>query len=183
MTAGRPNDHVAAVLLFEGVFSAAECALIDQAAAALPPADVGVYPEPPVPRRMATTRVLPALAWVEERLLRWALRANEHFGFEVEAVVAPLLHVTYAPGDFFHWHTDLADGAESTRKISVSVQLAPPADYEGGALEVVSANEPIPVLGAGSATLFPSYLAHRVLPVTRGERRALVTWLHGPSFR
>jgi len=35
----------------------------------------------------------------------------------------------------------------------------------------------------GTATLFPSYLLHRVTPVTQGERFSLTIWAHGPQFR
>ena len=32
-------------------------------------------------------------------------------------------------------------------------------------------------------TVFPSYVVHRVTPVTRGTRRSLVVWANGPGFR
>ena len=35
----------------------------------------------------------------------------------------------------------------------------------------------------GAATVFPSYLAHRVAPVQSGVRRSLVAWAYGPAFR
>ena len=35
----------------------------------------------------------------------------------------------------------------------------------------------------GSATLFPSYLLHRVTPVEAGERHSMTIWAHGPAFR
>ena len=35
----------------------------------------------------------------------------------------------------------------------------------------------------GSMILFPSYLVHRVLPMTKGTRYAIVGWVHGNSFR
>jgi PKHD-type hydroxylase len=35
----------------------------------------------------------------------------------------------------------------------------------------------------GNAIVFPSYIAHRVLPITSGMRQALVAWIHGPAFR
>ena len=34
----------------------------------------------------------------------------------------------------------------------------------------------------GSILIFPSYIKHRVLPVTKGVRRSLVTWYNGPKF-
>ena len=34
-----------------------------------------------------------------------------------------------------------------------------------------------------SVLLFPSYLLHRVKPVTKGTRRSLVLWISGPKFK
>ena len=33
----------------------------------------------------------------------------------------------------------------------------------------------------GSITFFPSYMPHRVTPVTEGERWVIVVWVHGSS--
>ena len=35
----------------------------------------------------------------------------------------------------------------------------------------------------GSALMLPSFVLHRVAPVTRGERYSLTLWSHGPAFR
>jgi len=35
----------------------------------------------------------------------------------------------------------------------------------------------------GTLILFPAFRTHRVSPVTRGLRVAVVGWIHGPSFR
>ncbi|MBC7479423.1 MAG: 2OG-Fe(II) oxygenase, partial [Pseudorhodobacter sp.] len=33
------------------------------------------------------------------------------------------------------------------------------------------------------AAVFPSFVLHRVTPVTAGERWSLTLWSHGPAFR
>ena len=33
----------------------------------------------------------------------------------------------------------------------------------------------------GSITFFPSYMPHRVTPVTEGERWVIVVWVHGST--
>ena len=85
----------------------------------------------------------------------------------------------------FAWHADIGDGPlAARRKLTMVVQLSDGAGYEGGALEVMpSAQEVVASRGRGSATLFPSFLLHRVTPVTGGERHSLTTWAHGPAFR
>ena len=67
----------------------------------------------------------------------------------------------------------------------VAAEAAPsPDDYDGGTLEtnadgiVRQASRAI-----GSALMFPSFVLHRVAPVTRGERYSLTLWSHGPAFR
>jgi len=35
----------------------------------------------------------------------------------------------------------------------------------------------------GQSLAFPSFLSHKVLPVTKGERWALVAWISGTPFR
>jgi len=59
----------------------------------------------------------------------------------------------------------------------------PGSEYGGGELEF-----PFPDVGIegqreiGAAIIFPSYMAHRVSPVTLGVRRSLVAWACGPTF-
>jgi PKHD-type hydroxylase len=85
----------------------------------------------------------------------------------------------------FDWHSDIGEGVIARqRKLTMVAQLSEPRDYEGGALEVWPSNA---ILAAprdrGTLTFFPSYLLHRVTPVTAGERFSLTQWAHGPSFR
>jgi PKHD-type hydroxylase len=78
-----------------------------------------------------------------------------------------------------------ADGPTARRrKLTFVVQLSAPDDYDGGTLEtnadgiVRQASRAV-----GSALMFPSFVLHRVAPVTRGERYSLTLWSHGPAFR
>ena len=54
--------------------------------------------------------------------------------------------------------------------------------FEGGELEFMSDGK-IAKLKQGQAIFFASWLQHRVKPVTRGERKSLVMWFGGPSFK
>lgn len=179
------NDAVASVLTYRDAFTAAECTALREQSGTLGLADVDIYPEPAVPVRRASTRLLEdsEFDWVRERLLGYARSANGRFALELRDEIRPVMAVTYPTGGFFGWHTDLGDGDESTRKISITVQLTDPADYEGGELQIVSHDRPMPRGPAGTLIAFPAHLAHRVLPVGRGTREALVAWVHGPSFR
>ena len=75
----------------------------------------------------------------------------------------------------------------SVRKISITVQLSDPSEYEGGELELWSGGSEESATkaykGAGSVFMFPSYMLHRVTPITKGTRRSFVLWLGGSHYR
>jgi PKHD-type hydroxylase len=84
----------------------------------------------------------------------------------------------------YDWHIDLGTGRFSRRKLSLSVQLTDPADYEGGDLEFhMSGLDAARMRQQGTLVAFPSFHEHRVTPVTRGERYSLVAWVDGPPYR
>jgi PKHD-type hydroxylase len=119
--------------------------------------------------------------WALERVDQLVAGCNEkHFGFEVDGFGDSVLIVDYRQGDFYDWHLDVGAG-ESGRKLSVSVVLSPPDDYEGGGLTFPGARfDSVP---QGDAMVFASFLLHGVQPVKRGRRCALVGWAEGPPFR
>lgn len=79
------------------------------------------------------------------------------------------------------------------RKISVICQLTDPSKYKGGELEFdFRRNSPIKeskteicteIQPKGSIVVFPSYVWHRVKPVTSGTRYSLVMWNLGRPFK
>jgi PKHD-type hydroxylase len=122
--------------------------------------------------------------WLYHRLGLLVHRANRYYGFELVGFAEPLQYTLYGPGHRFEWHMDLGAGPASARKLSLTVQLSEASEYEGGDLEFFNARgEGAVRRPRGSVTFFPSYLAHRVSPVTRGLRRSLVAWACGPGFR
>ena len=87
----------------------------------------------------------------------------------------------------YNWHHDIdwQNNNGYDRKLSVTVQLSEPSEYEGGNFvfdEVDSPDSNI-LKQKGTVLVFPSYLRHRVEPVTKGVRRSLVSWFEGPSWR
>ena len=84
----------------------------------------------------------------------------------------------YRPGNHFQmWHSDAGHDLRGERTLSISIELSHAGDYDGGDLEIVPH-----ALGRtrptrrGAARIFPSHALHRVTPVTRGTRWALVNW-------
>ena len=88
-------------------------------------------------------------------------------------------------GGKYDWHHDVDwnNSGGTDRKLSLTVQLSDPSDYDGGYFEFLEVEQPPASSKTKGAVLaFPSYLAHRVAPVTRGVRRSLVAWFHGPTW-
>jgi PKHD-type hydroxylase len=83
----------------------------------------------------------------------------------------------------YDWHIDVGIHESSRRKISIVVQLSDPVEYEGGELQInYGGQHVICDKTKGTIIMFPSYLLHRVTPVTKGTRRSLVLWVTGPPF-
>lgn len=121
--------------------------------------------------------------WLFDFLEDALMKLNRGYGFELTGFYDGIQVATYEPGGRYDWHLDLGPGVYSSRKLSLSVQLSDAADYDGGELEFLSVTDELGPRSRGSLIAFPSYLAHRVRPVTRGTRVSLVSWIGGPPFR
>jgi len=85
---------------------------------------------------------------------------------------------------FYDWHQDVQwlKDTESQRKVSVTVQLSDD-DYEGGEFEFhKDIPQPSNIRSRGTVIVFPSFFYHRVTPVTKGVRKAIVGWYEGNCF-
>ena len=132
------------------------------------------------------------VGWIPEHTAPGSLRqrlwdavelANRWYGFDLEQFEPSLQYTRYGEGGHAGWHADCGMGATASRKLALSVQLSDPAEYGGGSLEFLPGGRPALAGNRGCVVAFPAVLAHRVTPITRGTRRALVAWVHGPPFR
>lgn len=86
-------------------------------------------------------------------------------------------------GGHYDWHVDLGIKI-SNRKLSCVVQLSEPNDYAGGELQLNIGDKSLTAPKTiGSVIFFPSFILHRVTPVTSGVRKSLVFWISGSNFR
>lgn len=124
--------------------------------------------------------------WIYERLGNLINEANEVWAFDLIGFGESIQYTEYhhEVQGTYNWHVDVGGGMLSTRKISIVVQLDGPEDYEGGDFQVKrgAGEETFPKI-KGAVMMFPSYMLHRVTPVTAGLRRTAVLWATGPSFR
>lgn len=126
-------------------------------------------------------------AWLYGRLMLAVQRANLAFGLDVWGIAEHLQVAEYAEGGHYCWHKDSgispAEAPRPPRKVSFTVQLSHPDEYEGGDLEFLLDSFYKAPRERGSVVLFPSYTPHRVDFVTSGVRRSLTGWACGPDFR
>lgn len=122
--------------------------------------------------------------WMFRRLTDTITTANKFFEFDLTCMAEGIQFTEYlAPGGKYDWHVDAGPKVDS-RKLSITIQLTDPDDYEGGELELNPDGNPITVdKTRGRAFVFPSWTLHRVKPVTKGIRHSLVVWVAGPAFR
>lgn len=127
-----------------------------------------------------STFVYDTLGWIARQL------NGQFFGFDLFGFVEHMQYTVYRDtGDHYDWHVDRGAGASlAPRKLSLVLQLSDPSEYEGGDLELMYGQTPVKIeKKKGLVAAFPSFVLHRVTPVTSGTRRTLVVWLSGPSFR
>lgn len=124
------------------------------------------------------------------RMEEVVLRLNaQFFRYDLSGVVT-FQYAVYdgTEGGHFDWHKDYGRdyGAadQEPRKLSLSIQLSDPANYQGGELEVRAGNiTDVAPKARGTVVAFPSYVLHRVTPTTSGIRKSLVVWAVGPEFK
>ena len=125
--------------------------------------------------------------WIYAKLGALVNEANEAlWQFDLFGMAEPVQLTEYHAGEHGHydWHTDVGAGRTSLRKLSITIQVSDGSDYQGGGLQFMSRRKPqTGSKAAGTAYVFPSYLLHRVSPVTEGVRRSIVVWVSGPPFR
>jgi PKHD-type hydroxylase len=120
--------------------------------------------------------------------VRRALDANLIFQAATQArTYGPMLISRYNVGQDYGLHVDNAFMGDVRSDISFTLFLSDADSYDGGALtlELPAGSQSI-ALPAGSLILYPSTSLHRVEPVTRGQRLAIVGWiesrvLHGEA--
>ena len=113
---------------------------------------------------------------------------SSNFGFSLTYTESLQYGVYKAESkDMYEWHCDQGahrDRNNNIRKLSFSLLLSEPGvDFEGGEFQILEGSSPYDAkLEKGTLAYFPSFLMHRVKPVTKGTRRSLVGWINGPNW-
>jgi PKHD-type hydroxylase len=128
----------------------------------------------------------PENKWIYDRVQQIATMINTMaYRFELTGFSERIQYSVYhgSEGGHYDWHVDQGT-LVTRRKLSLTVQLTDPSQYEGGNLQFLAGSQ---IENAprerGIMVAFPSYGVHRVAPVTSGTRKSLVIWITGPQFR
>jgi PKHD-type hydroxylase len=91
----------------------------------------------------------------------------------------------YGPEQHYDWHIDtfLISGKPMERKVTVVCLLNDPEEFVGGEFDIEHGVQYMAPLFKGAVIAFPSFLYHRVRPVTEGVRRTATMWLNGPRLK
>ena len=141
--------------------------------------------------------------WIYKEIHPYIHQANANAGWNFEWDFSESCQFTkYKLNQFYDWHCDSwpkpydkPDDPNShgkIRKLSVTVSLSNETEYEGGDFEFDfrsvedGSNQPQvckEIRPKGSVVVFPSFVWHRVNPVTSGTRYSLVIWNLGWPFK
>ena len=145
--------------------------------------------------------------WLYKEIHPYIHEANKQAGWNFDWSWSESCQFTrYGVGQYYGWHCDSWDKPYNKpddlnshgkiRKLSVTISLSEPEDYVGGNLEFDMRNqkdweqdkkkaihECTEIRPRGSIIVFPSFVWHRVAPVTKGTRYSLVVWNLGYPFR
>ena len=120
---------------------------------------------------------------------------RQYFQYQLDHYDSGLLQYTkYEEGFHYDWHVDESRGSvdpitgekiSGVRKLSFTLQLSESSDYDGGDLifqDFATGQQTTAARERGSLIVFDSRVKHKISPVTRGTRHALVGWLVGDPW-
>jgi len=132
--------------------------------------------------------------WIYDLVEPYMIEANKNAGWNFDISGIESYQIGRYSADtsgHYDWHQDCLGTWNSiyntsninlnqkTRKISMSLLLND--DYDGGQLDIWGYNQN--AHKKGSIIFFPSWMIHRVTPVTKGTRYSLVAWFVGAPFK
>lgn len=188
-----PRPMGGPVIAWDGAFSSAEVDRIIATGDCQPRerAQLVLAEDPMGKRRITDISWLERNAetqWLFTRLEQIVQQVNsQYYKYEIYRDLRERLQYTVyesSRGGHYNWHVDHGALAPHPRKLSISVQLSEPSDYQGCDLELNFGDDIVPAPRArGTVVTFSSYVLHRVTPITAGVRKSLVAWVSGPEFK
>lgn len=108
---------------------------------------------------------------------------GDFFMYDIELFDA-FQYTIYRENNHYNWHIDMGNYSSNyERKISATIMLSDPSEYEGGELHLVAGGDvENPVImkpKLGDVVFFASWMPHKVAPIVSGVRKSLVVWVLG----
>tara|TARA_B100001996_G_C18640613_1_gene585483 strand:+ start:205 stop:831 length:627 start_codon:yes stop_codon:yes gene_type:complete len=153
---------------------------------------------------------IPSSHWIGGFLWHYVMLANRtNFLYDLSFIDGGIIQYTqYHQGHYYGWHNDagiiemikpksftnkceargddfINKNIEMVRKLSFTVQLSDPDEYEGGNVQLLNETGKLYVAPRqrGQVIMFDSRTQHRVCKVRSGVRKSLVGWVVGPRWR
>lgn len=146
----------------------------------------------PAPGKSAIVKVMDTYYFNNalNKFFRASLEVNNKiYGFDIFPLMPSTVHInTYtSENGEYKYHRDAeSPGYKNDYKLTVILNISE-EPYEGGKFEIFLGqdnNSHVEVLDhPGSILIFPSFLYHRVTPVTSGTRKTISAWIAGPGFK
>jgi len=177
------------------IFTPKQCEMIIAAGRAEPKQNAGVGSKKGIKGGTIDTKTRTShISWIPFKKMHEMYKDIEcimkttngnHFGFDGMTITETAQYTEYPEGGFYEWHVDNDVSfihEPPVRKISMTCLLSPESEFEGGDLELAKPGN-VAKLKQGHAIFFASFINHRVTPVIKGNRKSLVMWFGGPSFK
>ena len=140
--------------------------------------------------------------WIYDIINPFIHQANKQAGWNFQWDWNEMSQFTiYKKGHYYGWHVDQRPEAAKNkdknldgkiRKLSLTLQLTDRTKYEGGDFQfkwIQNTNKNLLKIRTvddakdiGTIIVFPSFIHHQVLPITKGKRESLVNWSIGKPF-
>lgn len=141
--------------------------------------------------RISSISWIPEGHWITGFIMHYVSlhnKLNYHYDLSGGISKNQLQYSEYGPGHHYTWHNDEQSAetllTEPLRKLSFSLQLSHPDEYEGGELQFLSGTEMYTAPKTqGTLITFKSNTQHRVRPIKSGLRKSIVGWITGPAWK
>jgi PKHD-type hydroxylase len=162
--------------------------------------------------RQSQNSWIPSHHWVNGFIMHYVNIANRtNFLYDLNGLDSETVQYTvYNEGCFYGWHTDedyegyykpiannnrddsevlihdyLNKNTEVIRKLSFSLLLSDPDEYEGGNFQMMNGGRKSYIVPRkkGILSVFDPRTPHRVQKVTKGTRKSIVGWCVGPRWK
>ena len=129
-------------------------------------------------------QIAPLMTLLHPWLYNCQIANKEVFGFDIywQFHLEALNYNVYGTNGEYDWHVDAnKENKLFDMKLTCLLNLSEES-YEGGEFYTINSNEKHEFT-SGMGLVFNSLIAHKVTPITNGERITLTYWAHGPSWR